>query len=126
MLTCIFKNKITFLTRTLEILINVPKKKVSKPEDWIAKERARQAAIDKLPLSICSEVNTFSKVGQKTLSSKSIKSSAAGSVATDIERWLNTVPILNLKYCQLWKGQKKWHYRFILSNMEHVKKEYEC
>lgn len=112
MLTCILKNKVTFLMRrTHEMSTTVSKKKMSKPEDWIAEERARQAAIDKLPLSIYSEVKSFSKTGQKTRSSKSIKSSAAGSFATYIERWLNTVPILNLKDCQWQKGQKKWSWQ---------------
>lgn len=59
---------------------------VGKPEDRTASERARQAATDKFPFSICSEPKNFSKMGQKTLSSESIESSAAGSVAMDMGR----------------------------------------
>lgn len=67
------------------------------PEDWIACERARQAAVDKLPFSMCPDIKSFSSMGQKTVRSASIGSSAEGPVDKDIGRWLNTVPIL------------KWH-----------------
>ncbi|KAF7802020.1 uncharacterized protein G2W53_041131 [Senna tora] len=70
------------------------------PEDWIASESARQAAMDRLPLSICSEQKSFSRMGQKTFSNESMESSAAGSVPTDMARWLNTVPILKSKGSQ--------------------------
>ena len=79
----------------------------NKPEDWIASERARQAAMDKLLFSICSEPKTFSKMGQKTRSNESMESSAAGSATVDMERWLNTVPILNSQDYKWEQGQKK-------------------
>ena len=94
MLTCTLKNYIYHKGNRWTVNKCV---QVGKPEDRTASERARQAATDKFPFSICSEPKSFSKMGQKTLSSESIESSAAGSVAMDMGRWLNTVPILNLK-----------------------------
>jgi len=101
------KNKYIYHKRySLTIKISV---EVGKPEDWTASESARQAATDKLPFSMCSEPKIFSKMGQKTLSSESIESSATGSVATDIARWLNTVPILNLKD-YIWEKEQTQHF----------------
>lgn len=67
--------------------------------------------MDKLPLSICSEQKIFSKIGQKTRSSESMESSATVSDATDMERWLNTVPILNLMDYKWEKVQNKWPWK---------------
>lgn len=66
------------------------------PEEWIANERARQAAVDKLPFSMCADLKSFSNMGQKTLSRAYIGLSAAESVGEGTVRWLNTVPILEI------------------------------
>lgn len=74
---------------------NQSKQKInSKPEDWMAKDRARQAAAERLPFSICSHLRSFSSIGQKTINKENIGSSRVGSVDKDVARWLNTVPIL--------------------------------
>lgn len=64
------------------------------PEDWTACERARQAAAAKLPFSKCPDIKSFSSMGQNTVRSASMGSSAEGPVGKDVPRWLNTVPIL--------------------------------
>lgn len=64
------------------------------PEDWIACERARQAVVDRLPFSMCWDLNSFSSMGQNTDSKASNESSAAGAAGRGAERWQNTVPIL--------------------------------
>lgn len=66
----------------------------SKPEDWMARDRARQAAAERLPFSMCSHLKSFSSIGQKTINKENIGSSRVGSVDKDVARWLNTVPIL--------------------------------
>lgn len=48
------------------------------PEECIACERARQAAVDKLPFSMCPDIKSFSSMGQKTVRSASTGSSTEG------------------------------------------------
>lgn len=66
----------------------------SKPEDWMARDSARQAAVERLPFSMCSHLRSFSSIGQKTINKENIGSSGVCSVDKDVARWLNTVPIL--------------------------------
>lgn len=62
------------------------------PEDLSASERDRHAAVDKLPLSIWTDLNSFSKSGQSTPSRLRIVSSSTS--VGEFPRLLNTAPIL--------------------------------
>lgn len=66
----------------------------SKPEDWIARDRARQAAAERLLFSMCLDLKSFSSIGQKTINKENMGSSRVAFVDKDVARWLNTVPIL--------------------------------
>lgn len=63
----------------------------------MACERALQAAVDILVLSMCSEQKSFSIIGQNTPRSMRIESSKAQPTRPRDASWLNTVPILNQK-----------------------------
>lgn len=79
----------------------VVEKEYQIPDDWTASERARQAAADKLPLSMCLDLKSFSNMGQKTVSRARIGSSEADPAGELVARWLKTVPILKSKQWNL-------------------------
>lgn len=57
---------------------------------------------------MCSDLNSFSNMGQKTVNKERIGPSATGTDDRDVARWLSTVPILNQ-----WTSEEYSHQSYI-------------
>lgn len=90
-------------------LNSLKKDKIKVPDDWIACERALQAAEDKLEFSMYSDWKIFSSIGQNIPRSTRIESSKARPFDLCVARWLKTVPILKQKHPNQLSSKLCWN-----------------